>query len=97
MPPRRSIGFFIVLGVVIAVSAFSLARQRNETDVLRSELESARREANALARLQAENRRLRERQIPAAELDALRADHAALPRLRAELDALKQQTPAPSR
>ena len=50
-----------------------------------------------LARVRAENERLKERQISTTELEALRADHAALPRLRAELEALKPRPPAAGR
>jgi hypothetical protein len=55
---------------------------------LRTAVEVAQLNVVDLRVLEAENRRLREKQISAGELAALRADHEALPRLRAELDAL---------
>jgi hypothetical protein len=67
--------------------------QRQETIALRRELALAHASTVDLERLRAENRRLREGQVPAAELATLRADHAALPRLSSELDALTQKQP----
>ena len=95
MKPRPAVGFFIVLAVLIVIGGAGLASQWRQTMALRGQLDLMRLEAGDLAQLQAENKRLRDRQIPAAQLEALRADHAALPRLRAELEALgKNQNPA---
>ena len=96
MKQRRPIGFILVLGTVLIASVLGLVRQRNETTALRRELEAARTQAGELAQLQAENQRLREKQISPAELEVLRADHAALPRLRSELEALKKSAPVAS-
>jgi hypothetical protein len=93
MKQRRSLGFFIVLAALAIAGGVGLARQWQDAMSLRAELAVARIETSELARLRAENDRLREKQIPVAELEALRADHAALPRLRAELEALKKRTP----
>jgi hypothetical protein len=91
------LGFFIVLAVLIIAGGAGLASQWRQTMMLRAELESVRLEVGDLARLRAENQRLRDRQIPAAELEALRADHTALPRLRAEIEALNKPLPASRR
>jgi hypothetical protein len=56
---------------------------------LRAELALLRNENNELARLRAENRRLRAAQVSEAELSALRSDHAAVARLRAEIEKLR--------
>jgi hypothetical protein len=90
MKKSRSLGFVLVTGTLIAVSAAVLARQWHEATTLRNELELARTEADQLNRLRAEHARLQKQQIPAADLEALRADHAALPRLRSELEALRK-------
>jgi hypothetical protein len=80
----------IVLTLVGALVFLVLGKQWLTTAELRTNLESVRAHSDDLRRLQIENRRLRENQIPAAELERLRADHAALPRLRAEVEALKK-------
>ena len=85
-------GFLVVLAVLIVVGGTAMASQWRQAMVLRTELELARLNASDLARLQAENKRLRGQQIPAAQLEALRADHAALPRLRAQVEALGKPT-----
>jgi len=90
MQQRRSFGFLIGLAALVIGGGAVLAMRWQETMLLRSALELARMETADLQRLRADNRRLREKQIPAGELEALRADHAALPRLRAELEALKK-------
>jgi hypothetical protein len=91
MSERRTFVFFIVVIALMIAGGAGLARQWQERVVLRSELELARMDAADLRRLQLENGRLREKQIPIAELDALRADHAALLRLRAEFAALQNR------
>jgi hypothetical protein len=93
MRPRPTLGFLVVLALLIVAGGVGLASQWRQTLALRGELELLRLEAGDLAQLRAENQRLRERQIPAAELELLRADHAALPRLRAELEALSPARP----
>jgi hypothetical protein len=52
-------------------------------------------QANAaeLSRLQAENQRLRQKQVAPAELSRLREDRAAMGRLRAELESLQKSAP----
>jgi hypothetical protein len=93
MKQQSYLGFCVVVAGLVIVGGVGLVSQWQKTMALRVELELARVEAGELARLRAENRRLREKQIPAAELEALRADHAALPRLRAEIEALKRASP----
>ena len=80
-----------MMAALILAGGVGLAAQRQKTMMLRSELDLARRETGERERLRAENRRLRDGQIPVAELEMLRADHAALPRLRAELEALRKR------
>jgi len=94
MNPRRSFKLLIVLAALLATVGVALGLQRQETLALRRELAVARASTVDLERLRAENRRLREGQVPAAELATLRADHAALPRLWSELDALTKKPPA---
>jgi hypothetical protein len=91
MSERRTFVFFIVVIALMIAGGTGLARQWQERVVLRSELEHARMDAADLRRVELENGRLREKQIPIAELDALRADHAALLRLRAEFTALQNR------
>ena len=88
-------GFLLVIGLLVAVAGLGLAQQWRQTLMLRGEVELARTDVVELARLQAENGRLRARQVSAAELEQLRADHAALPRLRAELEAAKRRIATP--
>lgn len=95
MNTRSSLGFFFVLAVLVVGGGAGLAVQWRQSLALRGELERGRFETEEVARLRAENQRLREKQISAAELERLRADHAALPRLRAELDALARQAAPP--
>jgi hypothetical protein len=93
MNRRRSFKLVIMLAALVAAVGVVLALQRQETIALRRELALAHASTVDLERLRAENRRLREGQVPAAELATLRADHAALPRLSSELDALTQKQP----
>jgi uncharacterized protein HemX len=91
MKPRRTWSIVAVAILIALAAGIGLARAWSETQALRAEVELARTEAGELSRLRSENRRLREKQIPAAELSALRADHAALERLRGELQSLKER------
>jgi len=94
MNRRRSFKLVFMLATLVATVGVVLALQRQETIALRRELAVACASTVDLERLRAENRRLREGQVPAAELATLRADHAALPRLWSELDALTKKPPA---
>jgi hypothetical protein len=82
-------GFWLIFMAVAAVGTAGLVQRWQERMALRGEIGVKEIEVEALGRLQAENRRLKARQIPVAELEALRADHAALARLKAELESLK--------
>ena len=90
MQPRSHFVFVMVVVVLVLIGGAAWGLQWQDTLVLGRSIESAQVEAKELSQLQAENLRLRARQIPAAELERLRADHAALPRLRAELEATKR-------
>lgn len=92
MKQRPSLVFSLLIVVVLLASGAALWSQRLQTMSLSTELDSARAATGELARLRAENQRLREKQIPAAQLEALRADHAALPQLRAQVEALSKPT-----
>lgn len=61
---------------------------------LQSEIKAMRPRVTDAASAQAENERLRQKQVSSDELARLRADHAALPRLRAELESLTAGVPA---
>jgi hypothetical protein len=82
--------FLLATAVVVGVGATMLLTQYQERIRLRGELDVARMQREDLARLQAENVRLRGKQISPADLEVLRADRAALARLKAELEALKK-------
>jgi hypothetical protein len=88
---RSSLGFILLLAVVLGASAAGLAWQRGDADSLRAELARLRVVDDEIARLERERDRLRAQQIPAEELARLRADRAALPRLRAEIEALRRK------
>jgi hypothetical protein len=90
MKPRSSFVFSLVLAALTIAGGTALAMQWRQSMELRVALEHAKSDADELARLRDENRRLRAQQIPPAELERLRSDHAALPRLRAELEALQR-------
>ena len=90
MKPRSSCGFFVLTTALLVLGGAALWSQWLRTTSLRSELESTRAEVGELARLRAENVRLRGQQISSAQLEALRADHAALPQLRAQVEALSR-------
>lgn len=88
----------IVIGAMLAlavVAGVGFALQRQAAAALREEIALLRDEQRALARLRAENEKLKAVQIPAAELERLRADRLAVLRLRTEIEAL--QTRAASR
>ena len=90
MKPRSSFVFSLVLITLAIAGGAALTMQWRQSMELRVALENAKSDADELARLRDENRRLRAQQIPPAELERLRSDHAALPRLRAELEALQR-------
>lgn len=93
MKPRIPLGFVVTLLALVAASGAVYALQRERTVQLRAELVQAQSNAVELSRLQAENQRLRQKQISPAELVRLREDRAAVVRLRAELDALQKSAP----
>jgi type II secretory pathway pseudopilin PulG len=93
-PRRLPLGFLVAMAIVVIACTVTLARQRQESALLRAERDLGRFEMRQLEELRRENSRLRESRISAAELATLRADHAALPRLRAELDAISRR-PSP--
>jgi hypothetical protein len=93
---RPRLGWWLAGGLAIA-GAGVLGLQRGERRLLQTEIEVLRFDVQDLGRLERENRRRRERQVPAAELEKLRADHAALPRLRAEIEALQERAKATGR
>lgn len=96
MKRQSSLGFTLLLIVLLLGFGFASFWQWQQTMTLRSELKLAELDVSELASVRAENRRLREKQIPPQELAKLRADHAALPRLRAELESLTKKTPVPA-
>jgi len=81
-----------MVAVVLGLGAI-LTLQRQHAIALREELKSAQAEVAVHREIQAENLRLKQKQIPPEELERLRADRAALPRLRAELEALQKAAP----
>ena len=92
MKRRLPLGFIVVLTAFVVASGVGLWAQWLQSMSLRTELEATRAEVDELARLRAENARLRSQQIAPAQLEALRADHAALPQLRAQVEALHKPT-----
>lgn len=74
---------------LVAAGAGAWAWHWRETAGLRTELEVIRTSAAELARMRAENQRLRAQQVSAEELARLRSDHEALPRLRAEVESVR--------
>jgi uncharacterized protein HemX len=93
MKPGISLRFVLALLVLIVGSGAAYALQREKTEQLRAALTQAQSNATELSRLQAENQRLRQKQVSPAELARLREDHAAVVRLRAELEALQKSAP----
>ena len=88
MAPR--IGW-VALALFTLVAAGVLGWQRWLNQQQRGEIELLRAEGNELARLQAENRRLKGSQLPAEARDALLAKQAELAKTRAEIEQLQQQ------
>ena len=78
-----------VLVLVAIVAGLACWVQRETTAALQSELALLRDDHRVIARLRAEQQRLRAAQVPAAEVARLRADRAALLRLRAEIEQLQ--------
>lgn len=72
---------------VVAGAGFAL--QRQAAAALREEIVLLRDEQRALARVRAENEKLKAAQIPAAEVERLRADRLAVLRLRTEIEAMQ--------
>lgn len=72
---------------VVAGAGYVL--QRQAAAALRAEIALLRDEQRALARVRAENEKLKAAQIPAAELERLRADRLAVLRLRTEIEAMQ--------
>ena len=89
MRMRLSNGGWLVSGVALA-GALAVAQQWRIAQGLRQRVAAQPAQADELARLRAENERLRALQVPDAELARLRAEREALPRLRAEIAALKK-------
>lgn len=94
MTPRSSFAFFLVLAALVVTGGTALVMQWRQSMELRVAFERARIEADDLARLREDNRRLLAQQIPPTELARLRSDRAALSRLRAELETLQHSSPA---
>lgn len=92
---KSSTGWFAV-GAVAVIGGGLLAWQQLQTVSIEKEIAPLRAQTTDLARLQAENERLRRAQTPPAELEALRAGRAATDRLRAEVAALQAQVDAAS-
>ena len=86
-------GSGLLLGIAVVVAA-ALWLQRQEAEVLRSEIAMLREERVEREKLQAENRRLATQAAPAEEVARLRADHAAIGRLRTEIETLRVTTEA---
>lgn len=79
----------LVLAIAFGVSA---ALQWQTGLVLRQEIALRRDDNQVLARLRAENQRLRSAQVSAEEMNRLEADRAALIRLRLEMESLRART-----
>ena len=80
--------------VLALVAGGGVALQWQETGALRREIGWLKEEGEALARLRAENERLKAAAPPATEVERLRADRAAMLRLRAEIEAMKARAEA---
>jgi Tfp pilus assembly protein PilN len=93
MKTRFPLAFATALLALVAAGGAAYAPQRAKTMRLRAELEQAQANAAELSRLQAENQRLRQKQVAPSELSRLREDHAAMGRLRAELESLQKSAP----
>ena len=88
------LGFGSVTLVLLVVIGGILLSQRQQADLLRSQMEASRADLGDVERLRAENQRLKENQISPAELEALRADHGAVVRLRKEVEELQRTAEA---
>jgi Tfp pilus assembly protein PilN len=88
------LGFGSVTLVLLMVIGGILLSQRQQADLLRSQMEASRADLGEVERLRAENQRLRNAQVSSAELDALRGDHVAVERLRGEVEALRAKAKA---
>ena len=93
MKQKRNTAFAVAMVAAVLGLGAMLALQRQHSIALREELKNAQAEGAVLREIEAENLRLKQKQIPPEELERLRADRAALPRLRAELEALQQAAP----
>ena len=93
MKTRFPLAFAIALLALVATGGAAYALQREKTMHLRAELLQAQANAAELSRLQAENQRLRQKQVAPSELSRLREDRAAMGRLRAELESLQKSAP----
>lgn len=91
-----SLGFFLQALALAMGGGTAAAAQWKKTFLLRGELTQLQLQAAELQRLQAENARLKARQLPAGELQKLREEYDAVMRLRAELEALQGRTQAPA-
>lgn len=94
MKQRSSVGFLVMVAVLVVAGGLGLASQWQQTMLLRGELDGLHDQERELKALRSANERLRGQQVSASELAALRADHAAVGRLRAELEVLKKGAPA---
>ena len=93
MKQKRNLAYSVAMAAVAVGLGAILALQRQHSVALREELKSAQAEVAVLREIEAENLRLKQKQIPPEELERLQADRAALPRLRAELEALQKAAP----
>src|SRR4051812_48361342 len=90
MSLSRWISVGLLACAVLAGAKWALERQTARA--LQQEIALLKDDNRALARLRAENERLRAEQVPAEELLRLQSDRAAIQRLRAEIEALKTRT-----
>jgi Tfp pilus assembly protein PilN len=79
----------IALLALALVAGAGFALQRQSAAALQEEIALLRDEQRQLARLRADNERLRAAETPAVEVERLRADRAALVRLRTEIEEMK--------
>ena len=81
---------WMLLVLLTLVVAAGLARQWQTTVLLQIEAESLREGTRDLARLRAQNERLKRERPPVAAVERMRADHAAMEQLRTELEKLRE-------
>lgn len=79
------------------VAGAGVALQWQTSESLRREIGWLKDDNQALARLRAENARLKAAQTPAEEIERLRADHAAMLRLRGEIEQMRRRAEARAR